>query len=167
MKKKYLALISRIDEELTEINILVKKITTGWRMGKQSNDETYYMDSVALNLHGFYSGIERIFELIAKEIDENVPEGNSWHQDLLIQMKTEIKKVRPAIISRDTYQKLDEYRGFRHVVRNVYTFNLSYKRIQPLVEDINEVYSQLKEELVNFSDFIEEKTGEDIKEDNS
>lgn len=167
MKKKYLALISRIDEELNEINRLVKKITTGWRMGKQSNDGTYYIDSVALNLHGFYSGIERIFKLIAKEIDENVPEGNSWHQDLLIQMKTELKRVRPAIISRDTYQKLDEYRGFRHGVRNVYTFNLSHKRIQPLVEDIDELYLQLEEELMRFCDFIEEKSGEDIKEDDS
>ena len=161
MKKKYFALISRIDDELTEIKRLVKKITNGWRMGKeQSDDETYYMDSVALNLHGFYSGIERIFELIAKEVDEHVPESGNWHQDLLIQMKTELKKVRPAIISRDTYQKLDEYRGFRHVVRNVYTFNLSHKRIEPLVEDIETVFLQLKEELMSFSAFIEDKIQE-------
>jgi hypothetical protein len=51
-------------------------------------------------------------------------------------MKTEIKKVRPVVISRNSYQNLDEYRSFRHVVRNVYIFNLSYKRIEPLVEDL-------------------------------
>ncbi|MFW5985811.1 MAG: hypothetical protein ACOCQH_00475 [Halanaerobiales bacterium] len=154
MNKKYLALISRIEEEISEIDKLTKKIIEAWGQAQKNND-SYYLDSVALNLHGFYSAIERIFELIARDIDENFPRGSSWHRDLLIQMKTEIKKVRPAVISRSTYQQLDEYRGFRHVVRNVYTFNLSEKRIQPLVDDLQETYSGLKEELEVFINFIE------------
>jgi len=28
-----------------------------------------YLDSAALNLHGFYSGLERLFELIARHVD--------------------------------------------------------------------------------------------------
>lgn len=164
MNTKYLALISRIEEELFEIDKVVKKINTAWQLANKGDDMTYYVDSVALNLHGFYSGVERIFELIAKKIDNNLPEGNSWHQDLLIQMKTELKRVRPAVISRNTYLKLDDYRSFRHVVRKVYTFNLTKKRIEPLVKDVEKVYSQLKEELKDFIDFIEEKMNQKQKD---
>jgi hypothetical protein len=35
----------------------------------------YYLDSVALNLQGFYSGIERIFELIVLTVDRSRPAG--------------------------------------------------------------------------------------------
>jgi hypothetical protein len=37
-------------------------------------------------------------------------------------MTTEILPLRPAVISDETREALDEYRGFRHVVHNVYTF---------------------------------------------
>jgi uncharacterized protein YutE (UPF0331/DUF86 family) len=155
MNRKYLTLVSRIEEELSEIDKIVDRITTGWEYVKKTGDN-YYLDSVALNLHGFYSALESIFKLIASDIDGSVPDGSSWHQDLLFQMKTGIKKVRPAVISRETYQRLDEYRGFRHIVRNVYTFNLSYKRIEPLVEDIEAVFFEVKEEFGNFVRFLEE-----------
>ena len=160
MNRKHLVLVSRVEEELSEIKQLVEKINKGWKYA-QKTKESFYLDSVALNLHGFYSALEKIFELIAKEIDGIIPEGNSWHQDLLIQMKTEFKKVRPAVISRDTFNKLDEYRGFRHVVRNVYTFNLSPSRIEPLVEGIDLIFIQIKEEITRFLSFIEELMAEE------
>lgn len=154
MNKKYLALISRIEEELSDLKRITKRIIEGWQQTKQTGDDLY-LDSVALNLHSFYAGIEKIFELIAVNIDQTKPEGASWHQELLKQMQIEIKKVRPAVISKETYNQLDEYRGFRHVVRNVYTFNLSEKRIEPLVVNIQKVYERIKEEIYKFITFME------------
>ena len=46
--------------------------------------------------------------------------GKQWHRDLLIQMSLDISQTRPKIISQETVTNLDEYRRFRHVVRNVY-----------------------------------------------
>jgi hypothetical protein len=48
-----------------------------------------------------------------------MPEGGKWHQELLEQMNTELPSVRPAVLSDASYKKLDRYRRFRHVVRNV------------------------------------------------
>jgi hypothetical protein len=45
---------------------------------KQSGDE-FYLDSVALNLHSFYTALERVFELIATTIDQEKPQGENWH----------------------------------------------------------------------------------------
>lgn len=163
MNRKYLALASRIEAELSDIEILVEKITKGWKHAKKSGD-SYYLDSVALNLHGFYSALERIFVLIAQDIDGTIPEGSFWHQDLLVQMKTEIKKIRPTVLTRETYQKLDEYRGFRHVVRNVYTFNLSSDRIEPLVINVKNIFTDIKIEIGQFIKFIE-KVGETEQEE--
>ena len=53
-----------------------------------------------------------------------MPQGFNWHQVLLEQMTNEIPDIRPAVISEVTYEALDEYRGFRHVVRNIYAFQL-------------------------------------------
>jgi hypothetical protein len=78
-----------------------------------------YLDSVALNLHGFYTGIERLFELIARHIDESVPSDKNWHRSLLKQMTENYKNYRPAVISQSIFFELDEFRRFRHVVRNV------------------------------------------------
>ena len=78
----------------------------------------------------FIQGIERIFEDIARTMERSIPKDVEWHQDLLLQMSAEISSIRPPVLSMDTRDCLDEYRGFRHVVRNVYTFHLRPARLQ-------------------------------------
>lgn len=41
--------------------------------GSQHSNDDHYLDGVALNLHGFYSGLERIFELVATRVDNTKP----------------------------------------------------------------------------------------------
>jgi hypothetical protein len=154
MTRKDLTLVSRINQELFELDLIVKRILKAWEKGVTENDDLY-LDSVALNLHGFYFGLEKVFELIARNIDQSIPSGEAWHQELLRQMFTEIKEIRPAIISRESFLALDEYRGFRHVVRNVYTFNLSFRKLEPLVSEIQKVLDQVKKEISNFLSLLE------------
>jgi hypothetical protein len=119
-------LSARIVAELKELSALVERIEQGWERSKLKNDD-YYLDGVALNLHGFYSGLEHIFEKIASTIEGTVPSAANWHQELLNQMSIEIPGVRPAVISSELKDLLEDYRGFRHVVRNVYTYHLNRK----------------------------------------
>jgi HepT-like protein len=87
----------------------------------QTADQDLLLDSVALNLQDFYTGIERAFRRIAGTVDEEVPAGPNWHEGLLRQMAQERTNIRPAVISSDTLEALDQYLRFRHVVRNIYT----------------------------------------------
>jgi hypothetical protein len=64
--------------------------------------------------------------------------------------------VRPAVISGDTFLTLNEYRGFRHVVRNVYTFKFDPDRIGRLVDNAPEMLHQVSSELLAFADFLEQ-----------
>lgn len=79
MKKKYLALVGRIREELAEIQQAVDRARTGWERYQLTGDD-FYLDSVAFNLHSFYTGLERIFELVAINLEQSKPEGQHWHQ---------------------------------------------------------------------------------------
>jgi uncharacterized protein CbrC (UPF0167 family) len=122
----------------------------------QRTGDDGYLDGVALNLHGFYVGVEKIFEDIARTLEKNIPDGSGWHQDLLLQMTAEISPIRPPVISENTRDCLDEYRGFRHVVRNVYTFNFHASRLQELTKGLQRCYNAVTCDLDEFIKFLRE-----------
>lgn len=155
MNKELVRLVERIRLEVAELEGVLLKIEEGWKRFKSYGD-SYYLDSVALNLHGFYSGLERIFELIAVNIDGNRPGGQNWHQELLMQMNVEMPELRPAVISDSSYEMLNDYRGFRHVVRNTYTYKFDPMKLQGLVEKCTGLFLQVNEELLAFANFLEE-----------
>jgi len=96
MNKEGILLGARIIAELHELSQLASRAEQGWERAKKKNDD-YYLDGVALNVHGFYSGLELIFEKIASAIDGSVPTGANWHRELLDQMSLEISGIRPAV----------------------------------------------------------------------
>ncbi len=157
MSKPLQLLATRIRSEMVDLELIVLRILEGWQRVLQTNDE-FYLDSVALNLHGFYSGLERTFELVAANIDGYKPQGENWHQALLQQMCRELPVVRPAVISPQTRDYLNEYRGFRHIVRNVYTFHFDPAKVQKLVEQAPEVFTRIRIELLAFADFLEQSS---------
>ncbi len=148
------AVATRIRAELAELERAVQRTERLFSKAQTRTDEDY-LDGVALNLHGFYAGVERIFEEIAREIDGSLPAGPEWHRNLLMQMSAEMSNTRPAVIGRSTRDCLDEYRGFRHVVRNVYTFNLRPSRLQELVAELRPCYTALVQEVTTFCDFLD------------
>lgn len=155
MNEELSRLASRIRDHLAEIDTVLQRIKEGWQRSLASSDD-YYLDGVALNLHGLYSGLERIFELVAEVVDGEKPGGENWHAALLKQMSTEIPGVRPAVISERSFQELNDYRGFRHVVRNVYSYRFDPEKISELVQKAPGMFIQVKSELLAFSDFLGE-----------
>jgi hypothetical protein len=136
---------------------VVQRALRAWPYAQKSaNEQDVYLDSVALNLHSFYSGLERLFELIARHIDQSTPGGETWHRDLLQQMAREVKDIRPAVMSQNNAASLDEFRRFRHLVRNVYATNLVPDRISKLMLRLPDLWNSLHAELVAFADFINE-----------
>ena len=156
MTGRLLSLSDRIRDGIVELTRIVDRVHGGWQRSQQSEDDLY-LDSVALNLHGFYGGLERLFELVASTVEGSVPQGANWHRLLLEQMASEIRQERPAVISAKTITALDEYRGFRHIVRNVYTFMFDPEKVEKLVEKLPGVFKQVQTELLAFADFLEQQ----------
>jgi len=74
----------------------------------------------------------------------------------LYQMAQEVPEVRPAVISEKSRTRLDEYRGFRHVVRNVYTFRFDPEKVEKLANKTQGLFADISPELVAFADFLQE-----------
>ena len=155
MKTVCRAIAGRIRAELPELAQVVERATRIWQRAVVSTDD-YYVDAAALNLHGFYAGIERLLEIIADGIDQTRPSGPHWHEELLRQMAAEIPGVRPPVLSVQARDRLDRYRGFRHVVRNVYTFNLDAQQIDVLIRQLPSTMEQVSQELLAFAGFLEQ-----------
>lgn len=101
-------------------------------------------------LHDFYTGIEKIFESIAKEVDNRFPMGEEWHSELLHQMTLDIPGLRPQVITANTEKKLREYLGFRHLFRKRYGFELDWEKLKKLLLGIPQIRSNLEKEIGRF-----------------
>jgi hypothetical protein len=143
----------RIRREITQLDRIREHALRRWQKALQDED---YLGSVGFDLQSFYQGVERVFEIVAKSIDRSVPAGRMWHKMLLEQMANEVIGIRPAVISMQTMEALDNFRMFRHLAHNIYTFNLDRRRVKSLVEDMPEAVSLLSLDVSRFADFLEE-----------
>ncbi len=158
MKKERIAdLLAEINDELLLLDKLIRDI------GNVSNvipvdeeQKAVYEESLALKLHNFYTGIERIFEKIAEDINGGIPGSYDWHKRLLKTMSLEITNVRPPVISKETAKLLHEFLAFRHVVRNIYGFELDSERLSRLIEKSKEIFDRFKQEIEDFLQILNE-----------
>ncbi|MEW5986035.1 MAG: hypothetical protein AB1791_05325 [Chloroflexota bacterium] len=155
MNGEYVALMTRIRAALPDLVRVVERTESVLEKAKHTGDDAY-LDAVALNLHGFYSGVEQIFVDIARNMEQAVPAGPDWHRELLLQMSAEATPVRPSVITQATRHCLDDYRSFRHVVRNVYTFNLRPSRLQELTAGLRPCFEMVVRDLGDFVRFLEQ-----------
>jgi hypothetical protein len=154
MNPAYAALAARLRQLLQDIDRVVRRAEFLLEQAQRRHDDGY-LDGVALNLHGFYGGVEHMFEDIARSVDQSAPSSAEWHKDLLLQMAEKVNGIRPAVIRSETRHCLDEYRGFQHLVRNVYTFNLRPSRLRELTEELRACYEATMHDIENFILFLE------------
>ena len=151
----YMELADRIQGELADLETILQKAMKSWNLVQKLGDsQDVYLESVALNLHGFYSALEKLFELIVRHVDKVMPESTAWHRNLLDQVATDVPGVRPAVISVDIARELDQFRRFRHLVRNVYTFSLNPEKMVTLMKTLPQIWPNLSAELRAFSEFL-------------
>lgn len=150
------ALAGRIQEKLSDNQQTVSRTVLAMVQVKTTSDDLYF-DAIALNLHGFYTRVEHIFEDIAQNWDGFIPKGGAWHSELLVQMSSETA-LRPRVIKTSTRRCLEEYRSLRHVIRNVYAFNLRSTRLIELAEGVESCFQQLGDDLANFIAFLEKQS---------
>lgn len=150
-------LSERIRGELPELERIVQRALRFWpKAQKGSRGQDAYLDSVALNLQAFYTGIERLFEIIARRVDQSLPTGETWHRDLLKQMEKDIPGIRPAVIDHESVFDLDDFRRFRHLVQNIYTFNLVPEKMMDPIQKLPELWDRLRAELLAFAEFLDD-----------
>ena len=117
-----------------------------------------FHENLAYKLHNFYTGCEHIFQIVATELNGALPTGYDWHKRLLDRM-AHARDERPAVISSETAQMLNEYLAFRHVVRNVYGFQLEADRVDKLVARYPEVWRRVEGDVSKFAGWLRDLAG--------
>ena len=107
------------------------------------------LSALAATLHSFYTGVENIFKRVAVELDGEPVRGDAWHRELLMRMKTATAR-RPALLSEELHDTLNEYLRFRHVFRTAYSFDLDWQKMSPLVLRLEETFQKLGKALDGF-----------------
>jgi len=153
----FLALAAEIRQELESLLRLSNEVSETWsrREAVARGERQVYVESAALKLHNLYTACERIFDRIASDIDGGLPQTQDWHFRLLRTMGTEIPEVRPAVLTPGLASKLTDYLRFRHLVRNIYGFELEERKMAPLVGGIPSLRSDLETEIGEFLVYLE------------
>jgi hypothetical protein len=131
----------RIQAELENIDEIFKEMPLHSSLPRLSMLE---LAGVAALLHNFYNGIENILKQIFVWQKIPVPEGQSWHKDLLE------NAVKEEIISEECKSHLGQYLAFRHFFSHAYALDLYPEKMEPLVEDSQKLYSIFKNDINKF-----------------
>lgn len=96
---------------------------------------------VATLLNNFYNGIENILKQIFQKQSIQLPEGPSWHQNLIL------SAIKENIISENLADTIKKYLSFRHFSAHGYAFNLAPQRLEELTGNISKVFEEFKYEI--------------------
>lgn len=139
--KEFLSMVNareKIEAELQNIERVLAGLPGPDSLKKLSSLE---LAGAAALIHNFYNGIENVFKQLVVSKGLNIPQGPSWHIDLI-----EIC-VANQIISQTTADMLKKYLSFRHFFSHAYSFDVDEERIAPLLEKIKDVYEILIQDI--------------------
>mgnify|MGYP003973602427 FL=1 len=102
-----------VERELDEIDALVTKSSALTDVPKGEEPSFERLAALSQILNSFYTGLERVFDRIARQVDGASPAGERWHAELLSAMARPASH-RPAVLSKECHARLREYLAFRH-----------------------------------------------------
>lgn len=134
MEESLKVFFSDLDFQWQEILGIYNKIDEKTKRLGANLDNESLVDSVAYRLHNLYGAYEDLFKMVAKFFDNQIEDSSRYHIEISKRMMIDIEGVRPSLISHEAYIYLDELRGFRHMFRHAYAYELDPDRIKMLSE---------------------------------
>lgn len=108
------------------------------------------LESVAYQLHNFYSAIEDLLKIVATYFENSVTDSAQWHSLLLKRMTQPVQGVRPAAISSESYALLNALRAFRHFFRHAYGVPIDFAQLQSNLQKAQQLKPLLDQDIENF-----------------
>ena len=122
--------MERVVEELAALR---RDVGTG--------EPTYREKTAAGSFLGqFYMGVENVLKRLSKYHGVALPEGAKWHADLLSRFGGAGHEGLPSLLDDALADGLDAFRGFRHVTRATYGFDLDWTRMTTGIEALPPVF---------------------------
>jgi hypothetical protein len=148
--EKYAILLGYVDKQLIFIKKIYNEVTS---VDLSVYDKQFLF---AMRVQQLYTAIEDLLKQIAKSFENHIETLSNFHKELLTRMNTDIPKIRPAVLSRQTLLFLDKIRAFRHFIRHAYDCELDEKELRLIQEKLKQDYSLLENDLKKFRSFIQD-----------
>jgi hypothetical protein len=149
MIKRDIEAIGRLNEELASLEA-----------GLNTSEPSFRdVAAAAYVLHNIYGALENVFEQVSRTFENHITDRAQWHRELLTKMFLEIPGVRPALLPPALRGSLNDLRGFRHVFRHAYEFELDPAKVSMAVQNWNKARASLNSALTTFCERLLETLG--------
>lgn len=135
---KQRVLIKRLYDEIVDLNL--------------SSYETKYV--FAMKTQQWYTAIEDLLKQVAKGFENHIQDLSASHKELLVRLHTEIPKIRPQLLSKESFLLLDKVQAFRHFVRHAYDCELDEQELQQVQSRIKAHWPSLESDMGRFRDYL-------------
>ena len=105
-------------------------------------------------LHNLYSSLEDFFLEITRTFENRIEDPARFHRELLKRMLLDIPQTRPRVLSKEGFEVLDELRGFRHMFRHSYDYQLSAEKVEALRQRVLAAWKLVERDLGLFETFL-------------
>ena len=146
-------LIFKINNEVNQIEKLLATHELLIKLCKAKTPDSTEIAAVGTILHSFYNGIEKIFLFIAKDFDKEVPSGEKWHRNLIMQLNKKTES-RNEILDEKVKNIVLNYLGFRHYFRHSYDFQLDWDLVKDNFLLLSTNWAEIKQSIQNFLNSI-------------
>lgn len=135
--------LQKLDRELMALNV-------------DTDGETNYKEKAAVGfiLHNIYNALENSFEQISRTFENHIVLKSQWHRELMDKMFLEIPGIRPALFDENIKSFMNELRGFRHIFRHSYDYELNSESLSTLTKGWKQKKEIVYDSLRKFSDFL-------------
>lgn len=154
MSANLLQLADELTVALAEFSKIQQIIQNANERLEEPLPDAFEMYALGGILHDLYHGVEGICLRVVKQIDQQEPIGSSWHRDLIDAVSHPVPNLRPTVISQETAELLEQYRGFRHRFRHNYGFELSWSKLEPLWRDAPAMTEKFVNDIEQFINFL-------------
>ena len=139
-------LVEIIEFQISEVDRLFEEYNLFFQDMNYERPDLLQTTVIANILHSFYNGIENILKLIIRFYDNKLPNDIKWHMELLEKAFIP-NENRKNVFRNEIQEKMEEYLKFRHFVRHTYGFQLEWERMEDLINDINDYWTIIKEDI--------------------
>lgn len=133
-----------------ETENIIKVLVELEKVKDEPNMETVVLVGIGGYLQNIYTGMENILKQLLLHKNISIPDTVTWHKDLLN------LATRYNFITKETRDKIDEYRLFRHFFAHAYGFIIDEAKLKPLRENISDIFLKFKREIEGYLLNVEE-----------
>lgn len=146
---KYAILLGYFDKQFIFIEKIYREMMT---VDVSIYDKRFLF---AMRVQQFYTALEDLFKQTAKSFENHIEQMSNFHKELLARMNTEVPKIRPAVISHQSFLLLDKIRAFRHFVRHAYDCELDANELLLIQNKLKKDHPILSGDLKKFQLFVQ------------